>query len=103
MNYDIFKNDEERRAAINHLEALKDTEGWRIVERALDINLEHFNEELRTEHFIDLRPVERLQDRVADLYKLKQLPILLMKDAEEKLESPPQDHNADPYDEQSQN
>lgn len=85
MDYDIFKDDEARAAGINDLAGLMEHPGWKWVLAALDKNIEHFDGELHDTHFIDLRPIERLQDRVSDLRNLKLLPTLLMEDAKSKL------------------
>lgn len=98
MDYNIFKTDEERRNAIQRLGELQESEGWQILLKALDINIGYFDEVLHTEPFTELRAVERLQDRLSDLYKLKQLPILLAEDANEKLNPQTPADDSDPYD-----
>jgi len=91
MDYEIFNDDKERRAGILALEALQQSEGWKLVEKALALSLDRVHEDLETQGFTELKQVERLQDQLAHLYKLKKLPILLVQDAQEKLEQDPPD------------
>jgi hypothetical protein len=86
MDYDIFRDDKERRAALTDLGSLLESPGWKVMLAALDKSIEHEDDLLHNSDFADLSEVSRLQDAVSHLRKLKELPTLLMQDIAGKLE-----------------
>lgn len=78
MTYDIFEN-KNKADARKALQGLVKDPGWKLVEEALDANIEYFTDELRNkiEHKRDFENLEQLyafQDNIDFLTKLKDLP-----------------------------
>jgi hypothetical protein len=91
MKYDIFESDKDKAEGRKALKELIGHEGWKLIVRALDLNIEYFSEQLknRIEHRRDFENLEQLyalQDRIDDLNQMKDLPITL---AQETLPDPP--------------
>ena len=75
MKYDIFKNDKEKADARKALPELTQHPGWKFLVKALDINIDHFTEQLRNrKDFSSLDEVYALQERLDDLTAYKNLP-----------------------------
>lgn len=82
MELNIFKNNEERAQARAVLKSLKDHPGWQFLVRAFDLNIEHFNQELRDKRdFTSIEEVYRLQDQLTDLEHYRNLPDVLIDEA----------------------
>lgn len=78
MKYDIFKNDKEKADARKALPELVKHPGWKFIVRALDVNIEYLNDELRdklrTRDFNYPEEASAAQDRIDDLQAFKDLP-----------------------------
>jgi hypothetical protein len=81
MDLEIFKNDEEREAALVALGGFTDLSGWKLIERALDLNIAAFDEQLRDAEFDSIDDLRLVQKRRSDLYKFKSLPKLILDEA----------------------
>jgi hypothetical protein len=86
MKYDIFETDEERSEARKSLPDLIQHSGWKLVVRALDLNIEYFSEQLKhriesKRDFENLEQLYALQDRIDDLKQMKDLPKTLAREA----------------------
>jgi transcription initiation factor IIF auxiliary subunit len=92
----IFLDDNDRQAAVQHLPTLKDHPAWKYLERALDENIEHFTEQLKTKKgFSSVEEFEAIQDRLSDIEKFRDLPDTLLKEALNVI--PEQEDDPDPY------
>ena len=81
MDYDIFKTEEEKAYARQQLEELLSSGGWKLIQKALDINIQHLQEELDTKRDHDNKEQLYLTlDRQNDLRSLKLLPKLLLEE-----------------------
>lgn len=75
MTYDIFRSDKEKQDARKALPELEKHPGWKFMIKALDINILHFTEQLKTKKdFASLDELYALQDRIDDLTNFKDLP-----------------------------
>jgi len=91
MDYEIFKTEKEKLEACQFLPQLQDHPGWKLIIKALDLNIQHFQKELRTKPFESLQEVSVLQDRISDLENLKFLPENLLKEAQPETEEEPEE------------
>jgi hypothetical protein len=79
MNYDIFESDKEKQDAKKALPELGKHPGWKFIVKALDINILHFTEQLKTrKDFGSLDELYALQDRIDDLTNFKDLPKFIL-------------------------
>ncbi len=87
MNQDIFTDDEDRKLARESIPDLLTHNGWKLVERALDANIEYFTDKLknRIENKRDFESLDELyflQDRIDYLKEFKELPKTLLEEAQ---------------------
>lgn len=94
MDYDIFKNNEDKAQAKGHLTELEKHPGWKYITKALDANIAFLSDELRTKKdFNSLEQLYALQDRINDFAEFKDLPQSILKE----LEPTPEPEDTDPY------
>src|SRR5690242_8289241 len=86
MDYDLFTNEKEKQAAITSLHGFIDSPGWKLIEKALDLNAKYFEEQLRANlrdgRFESLEQANSLQKRIDDILSLKDLPNKLLQAAQ---------------------
>jgi hypothetical protein len=86
MTYDLFKDDTEKRAAITALQGFIDLPAWKLIEKDLELNAQHFEEELqdklRDRSFESLEQANALQNRIDDIREMKDLPSKLLQSAQ---------------------
>jgi len=94
MDYAIFKNDKEKNEGREALASLTEHPGWKLIAMALQLNAEHFAQQLKEKQdFDNLEQVYAMQDRIDDLGTFQNLPAILIKETE--IEPPEED--SDPY------
>jgi len=80
---------------INYLVALKKSEGWKILVKILDLNIEEIDKKLHgIKELENNETIEILQNQWADRKQLKELPEMLINEYKDKEVSP---INLDPY------
>lgn len=92
MKYDIFESDKDKAEGRKALKELIAHDGWKLIVRALELNIEYFSEQLKyrietKRDFENLEEIYALQDRIDDLKQMKDLPKTL---ALETLPEPPE-------------
>ncbi len=85
MKYDIFENDKDKTEGRKALKELVEHPGWKLITRALDLNIEYFSEQLKhrielKRDFENLEQLYALQDRIDDLKQMKDLPKTLARE-----------------------
>lgn len=82
---DIFKTAKDRAEARIALPEVSKHPGWAVIQKAVDANVAHFKEQLRTrKDFNSLDEVYALQSRIDDIESFKELPATLLADAQEE-------------------
>lgn len=79
MQYEIFENDKEKGKATAALTGFTDLPGWKLIEKAIDLNVKYFEDQLKDRiekkrDFDSLLEIYAIQDRIDDLKSLKDLP-----------------------------
>jgi len=95
MKYDIFEN-ENKAEARKALQQLVTEPGWKLIEKAIDANIEYFTDHQRNRievkrDFKNLEELYALQDRIDDLRALKDLPKELFDAAQDDEEEEDED------------
>lgn len=85
MTYDIFKTEADKTEARKVLPELVQHDGWKLILRALDANIQYFSDELKNRienrrDFENLEQLYALQDRIDDLKQMAELPTLIMQE-----------------------
>lgn len=89
MNYDLFENEKDKAAARQSLVGFTDLPAWKLIEKALDVNIAHLQNQLRTrKDFVSTEEVFYLQDTIFDLQAFKDLPNTLLQAAQPEEEEP---------------
>ena len=96
MKYDIFEDDKDKAEGRKTLKELIEHSGWKLILRALDLNIEYFSEQLKhriefKRDFENLVQLYALQDRIDDLKQMKDLPKTLAQAALPEPEEEDQD------------
>ena len=96
MDYQIFKDEKEKIEARTALNELARHEGWKLVERAVQLNIEHFKDKLAALLRIRDNTGEsfRVQDQIDTLEALRNLPAILIAEATDT----PDEESDDIYD-----
>src|SRR5689334_15276662 len=84
MDYSIFTNDAEKEEARKTLPGLARHPAWKWIERVLEMNVAYFREKL--EHKTDFRSLEEvysLQQQIAELDDLRNLPAIILREAQD--------------------
>ena len=94
MNYDIFKSEKEKADAQKALPELVRHPGWKFIVKAVDLNIAHFTDQLKTrKDFSSLDELYALQDRIDDLINFKDLPKTILTENQDD----PEEEDTDPY------
>lgn len=96
MRYDIFETEEEKAAAIPALTGFTDLQGWKLILKAIDANIQYFEDELKEKiesrrDFANLEQLYALQDRIDDLKHIRTLPESIMQAAQPEEEEEPEE------------
>ena len=94
MNYNIFENEQEKAEARKHLTDLEQHPGWKVLLKAIDANIVFLTDQLKSKKdFQSLEEMSFLQDRIADLEAMKDLPQSILKE----IETLPEEEETDLY------
>lgn len=85
MDFEIFTSDKDKAEARHALAELVEHPGWKFIQRALDLNIEHARLMLEEEEFESVEEVVYTQERLADLRSYAKLPTLLLEAAQEDI------------------